>query len=380
MALENDPPDLADRLRIHLATLHRPGLGRRLVEAFGGAAGVLARSAGELRGFPGMVPEVLRKLSDRSIASSAREEIRRAGDSGVRILAAGESSYPPALRELPDMPLVLYLRGSLPEAPAVGIVGSRRPTRYASVQARTFSAGLARRGFAIVSGLALGVDGEAHRACLDAGGRTVAVLGSGMDRIYPPEHRALARRILESGDGALVGELPFGAPPLGFHFPMRNRILSGLSDAVLVVEAGARSGSLVTARHALEQGKAVYAVPGRISPEALGGLRLIADGAIPALSPEDVLPGAGRTPGAPGEGRDPGVEVPTGGGTGRLDGPYARALEDLFREEDLWTADAIADRLGAPPGRILAELSRLELDGRIERLPGGAYALRGGVP
>jgi len=227
---------------------------------------------------------------------------------------------------------------------------------------RLFAAGLTHRGFTVVSGLAAGVDGEAHRASLASGGSTVAVLGAGLDRIYPYQHRQLAHSILESGRGALVTEFPFSSPPRSFHFPLRNRILSGLSDALLVVEAGERSGSLITASHALQQGRTIYVVPGRIGPEAIGGLRLLADGATPALEPADVLPFCGN----------PLVPEVQARAT-PLGGPYGLALDRLFREEDAWHPDQIAERLGAPPAAILAELTRLELEGLLERLPGGAY-------
>lgn len=290
----------------------------------------------------------------------------------------------PNLHPGPGPDLVGHSPDGLVDGLVVGIVGTRRPTLYAARQARRFAVGLARRGFTVASGLAAGVDGEAHRGALEAGESTVAVLGSGLDRIYPPQHVGLARAILDSGRGAVITELPFGAAPLSQHFPPRNRIISGLCRAVLIVEAGERSGSLITARYALDQGKSVYVVPGRIAPETLGGLRLLEDGATPALAPGDVLPDvlpAGRAQDLEDIPRDGPPEGSREGPCGRarpLDGLLGEGLALLFREEDAWHADRIAERLGRPPAAVLAELGRLEIAGILERVPGGAYALREG--
>ena len=302
----------------------------------------------------------------------AAREVRRALAEEVRIISWENPEYPRILQAFDSMPVVLYLRGILPpcvggeEPPlgfSAGVVGSRRPSAYGVRQTRRFAEGLAKRGINVVSGLAVGIDGEAHSAALDAGGTTIAVLGSGLLRLYPREHRGLARRIWAEGRGALVTQFPLDAPPRDFHFPMRNQILSGLSHAVLVVEAGERSGSLITVRHALEQGRNVYVVPGRIGPESLGCLRLLVEGATPVLGPEDVLPGVGR-------------EIPASDTPTPLGGPFGSLLEALFEEEDAWHPDRVAERLQVSPSEILAELSRLELKGSLERRPGGAYVRR----
>lgn len=373
-AFDHLPPSEADPLdliRLHLATLYHAGLGRTLLDRHGSAQAVLRLPPDALREVPGMKESVIEKLVCRSISSFAREEVRRARNLGVSILSWGAQSYPTALAELSAMPVLLYARGSLQGTAlpqdAVGVVGSRKPTPYGIAQAQRFACSLAARGISVVSGLALGIDGEAHRAALDAGGSTVAVLGSGLGRIYPGAHCQLAERIVSSARGMLLSEFPLLAAPKSFHFPMRNRILSGLSRAVLVIEAGEKSGSLITVAHALEQGKTVYVLPGRVDrPESLGCLRLLMDGASPVITPQDVLPGLGRSeaPGMPG-GSDSAPE--------RLPGKFGARLSELFASEDTWQADELAGRLEAPAHEVLRELSRLELDGFLRRLPGGAY-------
>ena len=209
---------------------------------------------------------------------------------GVRVVPLLDPSYPDALRALDDAPLVLVVRGD-PEhlsRPAIAIVGARAATRSARSFARRLAYDLARAGFTIVSGLARGIDAEAHRGALDAGGSTIGVLACGIDRIYPPEHRGLADEILRTG--AIVSELPLGALPRQLHFPLRNRIISGLSRAVVVVEARRRSGSLITVGHALAQGREVFVVPGAVDgPFAAGTNQLLREGARAIQSARDLL-------------------------------------------------------------------------------------------
>ena len=229
---------------------------------------------------------------------------------------------PPRLLAIPDHPAVLFLRGDsgVLAAPQVAIVGSRRATPAGARIARRLAGELAAHGLVVTSGLAQGVDAEAHRGALEAGGRTVAVLGSSLDRVYPAAHRSLAERI--AGQGALVSEFPFGTPPVPWNFPWRNRIISGLSLGVVVVEAAARSGSLVTARLAGDQGREVFAVPGSIlNPLSSGCHRLLRDGAKLVERVEDVLEelpagelaavavGAGSQPNG-GDGCAPGLDAP----------------------------------------------------------------------
>ncbi|MEM7233006.1 MAG: DNA-processing protein DprA, partial [Planctomycetota bacterium] len=233
-----------------------------------------------------------------------------------------------------------------------------------------FSSHLGRSGIGVVSGLARGIDGAAHRAALEAGGRTIAVLGSGFGRVYPSENRPLARRIAESGQGALLSEFPWEAAPRTFHFPQRNRILSGLARSLLVVEAGERSGTLITADWALRQGKPVFVVPGRVEDRTTrGALGLLRDGAHPALDPSDVTLAFGMGPPAAGE------EAPPGKGPPVLSGPLGRQLGRLFSEEDSWQVDALAERLDVSTDTLLVELSKLELDGALESSSDGAFQI-----
>jgi DNA processing protein len=351
--------------------LYHGGLGQCLLERFDNPEGVFRQSEDALRSIPGIRQSVLERLASATLRRVASEEVRRAREEGVHLLFWRQAGYPRRLWDLETMPLVLYVQGleeaihgEAQGAPSVGIVGSRRPTPYGLKQTDRLATGLAHRGLTIVSGLASGVDGQAHRSCLEAGGRTVAVLGSGLDRPYPRQHCRLLEDILRGAGGAVVSEFPFGTSPRSFHFPMRNRILSGLSDALVVVEAGERSGSLITARHALDQGRTVYVVPGRIAEESIGGLRLLVDGATPVLDAGDILPGI--------PGPQPGPPAPVR----RLDGPLGPRLEECFGEDDAWYPDRLAERLGTSAPAILAELGRLETEGQLERLPCGAYMKR----
>ncbi len=215
------------------------------------------------------------------------EQVQRAG---VHVITCQDDDYPANLRQIDAPPPLIYLRGNLQPSDiwAVGVVGTRRASVYGREVAHTVSRDLAAQGITIVSGLAVGVDTVAHKAALEAGGRTIAVLGSGVDQIYPPSNRGLAQQILENG--ALISEYPLGTRPEAGNFPPRNRIISGLSKGVVIVEAGQRSGALITARYAAEQGRDVFAVPGSIlHPGSIGCNTLIQQGATPLLSVDDIL-------------------------------------------------------------------------------------------
>ena len=219
-------------------------------------------------------------LRDRMGAAAVELERVRALE-GADVLALDDGAYPALLREIPDPPVTLYVRGqwrACLEAPCVGVVGSRRCSTYGQNVAVQLARELAARGVTIVSGLARGVDAAAHRGALEAGGRTAAVLGTGIDEVYPRDHRRLAGEILEKG-GALVTQFPLGTPPVAENFPYRNRIISGLSYGVIVVEASENSGSLITARLALEQGREVFAVPGNITNRNSFGTNFLIKGA-----------------------------------------------------------------------------------------------------
>ena len=270
-----------------------PGIGpakfRRLVESLGSTEAawkarpaLLAEAGLDRRAIESMVATRPRVDLEREM-----EKLRRLG---VKLLTLEDPDYPPPLRNIADPPPVLYLRGELlpGDELAVAVVGTRMPTVYGRQAAELFARGLAENGVTVVSGLAKGIDTHAHRAALEAGGRTIAILGSGLDIIYPSENRKLAAEIVERG--ALVSEFPLGTQPDGVNFPRRNRIISGLSFASLVVEAGETSGALITAEFALEQGRDVFAVPGNIfSPASRGPNRLILEGAKPACELRDLL-------------------------------------------------------------------------------------------
>ncbi len=289
----------------------------------------------------------------------------------ARLLTLEDADYPPALRQVPLPPPFLFVRGTLrpDDALSAAIVGSRRPTGYGLRMAGRLAADLAARGVTVVSGLARGVDTAAHRGALEAGGRTLAVLGSGLDVIYPPENRALARQI--AGAGALLSQFPMGTAPLPAHFPVRNGVIAGLTLGTVVVEAAARSGALITARVAGDLGREVYAVPGPVSsPVSEGAHALLRDGAKlvrdwadvvaewapawrAAVRADPVTPPEAAEAAAPGAAGDGGV-LP------------------LLGDEPL-AIDHVIARSGLPAGQVAASLTDLELRGLVRKLPGARY-------
>jgi DNA processing protein len=284
-----------------------------------------------------------------------RDGERRLAQLGAVLLPWGSPGYPEPLAELADAPPVLAVRGDRDALiqTAVAIVGSRAASAYGLEVARRVAGELASAGVVIVSGLAFGIDAAAHEAALAAGGRTIAVQACGIDRVYPAAHRALAERIAKSG--AVLTELALGTPPLRYFFPLRNRLISGLARAVVVVEARERSGSLVTARHAADQGIDVFAVPGPITvAHHVGTNRLLRDGAIPLLETDDVL-SALAWPSAPRRAR---AQL-------SLSDP-ARDLLDALRGEPA-SSDDLARRVGAEASALAPPLVELELAGAIAR-------------
>jgi len=279
---------------------------------------------------------------------------------GARILRPEDPGYPLALKRIPDPPEKLHVMGKPAEGDilAVAIVGSRHPTPYGLHMARTLAGDLARAGITVVSGLARGVDMAAHRGALDAGGRTAAVLGCGLDIDYPRSAGELKRRIVRNG--FLFTEFGNGTPPLPHHFPARNRIISGLSLGILVVEAGLRSGSLITARWALDQGREVMAVPGRAdSPLSEGPINLIREGAAPVCGASDVIRTLNLDLSLP----------PKKQGASPDPVPALLSRGPCFPEE-------VSRSTGLPISRVLAELSRLLLEGKAEMDHSGAYYLK----
>jgi DNA processing protein len=288
-----------------------------------------------------------------SLESEAGSQLARGLRIGARAIPFFHADYPTALGTIADPPAVLWLRAqkSALHARAVALVGSRAASAYGLAMAKRLATDLAAAGVVVVSGLARGVDSAAHAACVAAGGRTVGVLGCGIDRIYPAEHRDLAHDMLHLG--AIVSEFPPGVPPLRHHFPLRNRIISGLSAAVVVVEAPEKSGSLITASAASEQGRDVMVVPGSaVGGRNRGGHLLLRDGAIPVESAADVL-------------AELGWQSAAGPGDARTAGDSSEVID--------FTVDEVAEQTGKPASAVLADLLELELTGRIQRVGGGRF-------
>jgi DNA processing protein len=328
----------------------------------------------------GEVPYIGARLA-REI-STARErididaELRRMAAHRVRLLALGSEDYPAALATISDPPHLLYLRGTLeaPDANAVAVVGSRHCTSYGRRVAERLAAGLVQAGFTVVSGLARGIDGAAHRAALQAGGRTLAVLAGGLSRIYPPEHADLAREV--EACGGLVSEAAMEMEPMAGMFPARNRIISGLCRGVVIVEAADRSGALITARHAAEQGRAVFAVPGPIDSPASGGCHgLIRQGVVLVRGVDDILQELNATapltePRPPTEAEAPPPAAPPGPPPG-LDDVQRRIWEYLAEQPR--HLDELVQGLGLSVSQLSGMLVILEMKKVIRRLPGNRY-------
>lgn len=282
---------------------------------------------------------------------------------GITVLTWEDEGYPHRLKEIGQSPPVLYVRGELlPEDEwAIAIVGTRRVTHYGRQVAEEVAAAMAHNGITVVSGLARGVDAVAHQGALNAGGRTIAVLGNGVDRIYPPEHRRLAERIIDCG--ALISDYAPGTPPEGINFPPRNRIISGLSLGVVVVEAGERSGALITSGFAAEQGREVFAVPGNITaPQSKGANRLIQQGAHPLLSPQDVLETLNLTQIS--EHRAARSVLPA-------DATEALLLEMMSQEPI--HVDEIHNKTEMPIEKVSSTLALMELKGMVRQVGGMHY-------
>ena len=291
-------------------------------------------------------------------------DIARMDACGICAITPEDRDFPDILRFIPDAPELLYVKGLLRTRPTVSIVGSRHDTRYGRDQALRIACDLARAGVTIVSGLARGIDTAAHRGAVRAEGVTVAVLGCGLDSVYPPENAGLADEILKLG-GALVSEYPPGTPPLPYHFPRRNRMISGLADGVLLIEATLRSGTQSTINHALEQGRTVFALPGNVdAPGSELPLQLLKDGAELCTCASDILTRL-RFPECPAP-----VASDSPVGAPPEDDPILAAL---YREDK--TFEELLEETGLPAQTLTARLGLLELDGRVDRLPGRAFAL-----
>lgn len=339
---------------------------RELLTRFGSPEATLRATSAELRE-AGVHTEVARAITAFDQWRTVETELRKISHTGVRLITRLDAEYPENLTHLHDPPPFLYVRGSLiPEDRlAIAIVGSRFASAYGRGVARDLARGLTDKGVTVVSGLARGVDVEAHRATLEAKGRTLAVLGSGVDVIYPSEHRSLAAEI--PSQGAVISEFPLGSKPDAVHFPYRNRVISGLTLGTVVVEAAENSGSLITARFALEQNREVFAVPGVItSVRSRGPHRLIKDGAKLVENVDDILqeiaPSLLRTSTAPATEPQPPLE------------PHEALLIRQF-EHDPLHVDLLIAKSGLTPARVLEVLLGLELKGLVTQLPGTHFTV-----
>jgi DNA processing protein len=361
-------------LALHLV----PGMGpvtcNKLVDHFGSPDKVLSASISELTAVCRLRQESLTALSDKGrqdLVALAQKEIEQAVKKDITIIACDDPLYPPLLKNIHDPPVVLYVQGNLEtlSTKGIGIVGSRASTHYGKEIAEHMANSLARQGFTIISGMALGIDTEAHKGALTAEGLTIAVLGCGLDIVYPPSNSRLHDHIVSTG--AVVSEYPFGTKPESFRFPARNRIISGLSLGVVVVEAATRSGSLITAKHALDQGRDVFAVPGRIdSVKSAGTHSLLQQGAKLVHSVNDIVEEFPATMFEQKiEAAD--TEVPVQNSNDHLSHEeaelfglldvYPRAIDEIIRES------------GLTPQKTNELLLLLELKGFVDSLPGKSY-------
>jgi DNA processing protein len=367
------PPDNdnGDELRGWLRLLLTPGVGRdaarRLLAAFGSAQGVFR--AGIDARCAVVKPDLARALAaEPPELEGAWQQTQRwlHNGSGRHLLTLADAAYPVLLLNTADPPLLLFAQGRLAllNAGGVAIVGSRQPTPAGRENAHRIARQLSVNGVTVVSGLAAGVDGAAHEGALQGPGGTIAVVGTGLDEVYPPRHAALAQRIGEQG--LLLSEFPLGTPPLPQHFPMRNRIIAGLTRATLVVEAALRSGSLITARQAAEAGREVFALPGSVnSAQSRGCHALIKQGATLVEGAEDILAELQALP-ALGQAALEAASALTQDAV--AESPLLQALG-----HDPATLDALLARTGLPVSQLNAQLLELELAGAVARLPGGLF-------
>ncbi len=348
-----------------------PGVGplirKRLLDAFGNADNIFQHNSHDLLSVKGVGPKIVTAIQSAPSPNEAIKMIDEAATNGIHPLLISSSLYPDRPKQIYDPPSVLYCRGELKKQDqrAIAIVGTRRATRYGIRQAESLSRGLVRAGVTVVSGLARGIDGAAHRAALEAGGRTIAVLGGGLMKLYPPEHRSLAEEIARQG--VVLAESPPNMPPMSGSFPQRNRIISGLSLGVVVIEAAERSGALITARHAAEQGREAFAVPGPVdSTQSLGCCRLLQEGAKLVVSVEDILEELENFP--------LGISEPIASGQ-VTEMPARNRSSD---EQTLWKAiprepisvETLVEETGLPIPRVLAGISLLEAAAEIQRISG----------
>jgi len=370
-------------LRLQLTSELGPVRLRRLLARFGSIQALLSASMSALQKVEGVGPKTAESIFQARTNDAVEREIERAAEENLHFVCWEDVDFPEALRNIPDAPICIYIRGRLEptDAVAIAIVGTRRCSHYGREQAVRFGEMLGGAGFTVISGLARGVDGHAHRGALQAGGRTIAVLGNGLGTIYPPEHQGLAEDIAQSG--TLISEVPIDMQPTAENFPRRNRIIAGLALGVIVIEAGSRSGALITARLASEYNREVFAVPGRVDrPELTAGVhRLIREGEAKLItSLEDVLDELGDV------GRILGTttSAATTAGDSRTESTAPqlatlsqeeRAVFDALADEEL-SADSIVENTDLEMARIMSVLTALQLNGLVTQLPGNQFTRR----
>jgi len=358
-------------LRLNLVPGIGPRLQQALIDAFGSPAAILAASIQELRQVDGIGPKLAASIVEHRDSAAAVRECERCRQLGIHLLCKGSENYPRMLAEICDAPKVLYCRGTLEprDELAVAIVGSRRCSVYGRQQAERFAAALARAGITVYSGLARGIDAAAHRGALEAGGRTVAVSATGLAKVYPPEHVELAAQIADQG--AVLCESALDQEPIAGLFPQRNRIISGLSLGVIIIEATRTSGALHTARHAMEQGREVFALPGRVDSLTSEGCHdLIRDGVPLVRTVDDVLEALGPLLSPVRKAENETVHSPR-----ELTlSDQERAILNLVTI-DPRPVDEIVREAAIESSRVLATLTILEMKRVLRRLPGG-YVIR----
>ncbi len=394
-------------LRMHLTPDVGPRRLRSLVQHFGSIEAVCGASQSEWQHVDGIGPKIAEALMRARDSAPVEREIARAAEHGVRILCPEDAEYPRSLLPMVDPPTCLYVRGALTptDAVAIGVVGTRKCSQYGLEQASRFAELLAGAGFTIVSGLARGIDAAAHRGALRANGRTIGVLGNGLSRVYPPEHDDLAKAIVEGPSGAIVSELPMETGPEAKNFPGRNRLIAGLTVGTIVVEAGVPSGALITAHQAIDYGREVFAIPGRIDqPQRTAGVHsLLRDGKAKLITClEDILDELGDVGTIMARGLPAAREGDVspvrrhGGPPGLFDGagaiaeaaaatvaaPAAVVLSQVEEavlsavRDGAEMADQIHAQTDQPIERVLAALTSLQLKGLVRQLPGSRFAAR----
>lgn len=374
-----DAAETRARLLARLRLACVPGVGSRLcrllIEQFGSPEAVLAADARELESLRMVGPATARAIREVAVDPAAGRTLDLCEARGVQVLLESDAAFPGLLSRIDDPPGLLFVRGAFEprDALAVAVVGSRHATAYGRSMARQLAGGLARAGYTVVSGLARGIDAAAHQGALDAGGRTIAVLGSGVLKVYPPEHEELASEVAASG--AVVSEAPPLAPPFRGAFPQRNRIVSGLSLGTVVVQAGDKSGALITARLAGEQGREVFAVPGQVDCRlSRGSHRLIRDGACLVESVDDILEELGPLfeTATTADGRT--IRAPAELQLDDIERQVLDAVDDRAGQGGSTDIDEIVEASGLATSQVLATLGVLEMRRIVRRLPGNRVA------